>query len=106
MAHERLVGGDRASSDSRLPVRVGRKVDLADDEVDHGVDEVTLVAHVVVQRHGFDPELLRELAHADSLDAAVVGKRDRRAYDALSGQWGSLAHRAVDKLTPYVKLTL
>ena len=106
MADERVVGGDRTRANCGLPVEFGGKLDLADDELDHGIDEVTLVAHVVVQRHGLDAELLRELAHADGLDAAVVGEQDRGAYDALSGQWGSLAHSAVDKLTPYVTLTL
>jgi hypothetical protein len=33
----------------------GGQLDLAEDEVDDAVEDVVLVGHVVVQRHGLDP---------------------------------------------------
>jgi hypothetical protein len=63
-----------------------RKVDLAEDVVDHAVQQRVLAGHVVVERHGLDPELVGQLAHAQRGDAVLVGQGDRRAQDPLRGQ--------------------
>jgi hypothetical protein len=86
MAQERVVRRDRALPDRLLPVRVRRELDVTHDEVDHGVDEVALVVHVVVQRHGFDPEVFCELPHTERVEPAVVGKRDGSAHHPVSRQ--------------------
>ena len=54
-----------------------RQIDLAEHEIDHAVEEVVLVGHVVVQRHRLDPELVAEPAHAQRRDAVLIGKGDR-----------------------------
>src|SRR6185295_17901058 len=64
-------------------VALGRHLDLARHRVDDPVQEVVLVGHVVVERHRLDAELLTELAHAERLEPALVGERDRRAQDPL-----------------------
>jgi hypothetical protein len=53
-----------------------RQLDLAEDEVDDGVEKFVLVRYVVVDRHRFDAELVRERADGQSWDAAGVGDRD------------------------------
>ena len=61
----------------RLPVGSARgQVDLAEDQVDHAVEELVLVGHMVVQRHGLDPEGVAELAHTERRDPALVGEGD------------------------------
>ena len=57
-------------------VSVGGQVDLAEDQVDHAVEDVVLVGDVVVERHRLDAELLREPAHRERADALRVGQRD------------------------------
>ena len=70
-----------------LPSHVsGRQADLAEHDVDHAVEQVALVGHVVVQRHRFHPEHLAELAHAEGRDAAVVGERDRSTQHLVAAQ--------------------
>ena len=72
----RAAGGEDPLAHRRLPVRVlDRRIDLGDDHVDHPVQEFVFVGHVLVQRHRDDAELLREPAHAERLDAALVGHR-------------------------------
>ena len=51
-------------------------VDLAEDEVDHAIDDRFLVGDVVVDRHRLDVELGCELADGEALDADLVGEID------------------------------
>jgi hypothetical protein len=44
---------------------------------------------VVVERHRLDAELFRELAHAERLDAARVGERNRRVQGSVASERGS-----------------
>jgi len=82
---ERGTGRDGALEQFGLPVPVrGGWVDLAEDDVDHPVEEVRLVGDVVVERHRLDFELLGELAHRQLLGPALVGQDDRRTQDAVS----------------------
>ena len=84
MTQEDRPGGDRPLTHGLLPVeRVGGQGDLGDDEVDHAVEHVVLVGHVVVERHRFDPEPQSELAHGQCVDALLVGKRDGGAQHPL-----------------------
>jgi NAD(P)-dependent dehydrogenase (short-subunit alcohol dehydrogenase family) len=53
-------------------------------QVDHAVEQVVLVRDVVVERHGFDPQRAAELAHAEPLEAALVGEVDAGAQDAFA----------------------
>ena len=74
----------------RLPVgAVGADRDLADHGIGHAVQEVVLVAHVRVEGHRLDAQLLRELAHADGLDAVAVGELDGGRHHPLPGQLGA-----------------
>jgi hypothetical protein len=91
VAQEHLVGRDRASTNRCLPVGRGGQIDLAHDQVDHAVHEVSLVRDVLVQRHRLDPELLGEPAHAERLDPALVGKRDPRAQHTVPCSRGAEA---------------
>ena len=97
---------------------LGCRLDLGEDGVDHAVEQVLLAAHVVVERHRFDPELLPKAAHAERLDSLTIGKVDRGAEHPLAIQRltpcggrspvRSRAHsrpigtRMLDMLTPYV----
>ena len=75
VAEECLADGDCPVAHGGLPVTVeGRHADLAEDDVDHGVDEVVLVGDVAIERHRPDAELLPEAAHGEGLDPAIVGK--------------------------------
>jgi hypothetical protein len=44
--------------------------------VDHAVEQVVLVPHVLVERHRLDTEPLPELAHGQRPDAGLVRERD------------------------------
>ena len=63
-----------------------RRVDLADDEVDHAVEQFVLVRDVLVQRHRDDAQLLGQVAHADRVDPAAVGHRHGGGQHALPVQ--------------------
>ena len=81
----------------RLPVGAdGRQFDLAENDVDHPVEDVVLVGHVVVQRHGLDAHLLRESAHGERPDSFSVGESNRDLQRALPAEWDT---RHVDNLT-------
>src|SRR5207237_10224562 len=67
----------------------GLEVDLAEDDVDHAVQELLLVPHVVVERHRLDPHLLSQVAHAQRLDALAVGQGNGGPEDSLPAQLGS-----------------
>lgn len=67
-----------------LPVGVaGRGFDLIDDDVDHAVQELFLVGNVLVERHRYDAQFLREVAHAQRLDPGRVGERDGGPQHAI-----------------------
>ena len=55
-----------------------RELDLAEDDVDHAVEELVLVGDVLVERHRHDAELLREAAHAERLRARPRRRARRR----------------------------
>ena len=82
----------------RIAVRqstpLGGQVDLAEDEVDHAVEEVALVGDVVVERHRLDAEDLAELAHAQRRDPRLVGERDSGAQHSIARQRCSPRQRA------------
>jgi hypothetical protein len=78
---------DRPRAQGRLPVAVRRRgFDLAEDDVDHAVEQVVLAGDVVVERHRLDAELLRELAHGHGLEAASVREGDRGTQHPFSAQ--------------------
>ena len=71
----------------RLPVGVqDGAADLADHGVGDAVEQVLLVAHVVVERHRVEAQLLGELAHAERLDAFPVSELDRGYEQAFPAQ--------------------
>ena len=77
MTEERATSREDPRSYRRLPVgSFERRVDLADDDVDQGVQKLVLVGHVPVERHRDDVERLRELPHAQRLDASLIGEGD------------------------------
>jgi len=85
MPVERFARRDRSLAQLRLPVAAGQgRLDLAEDDVDHPVEEVVLVVDVVVERHRLDAELLGELAHRELLRPALVGQGDRSVKHPLS----------------------
>jgi hypothetical protein len=57
-------------------VRRGQR-DLAEHEVDHAVEDLVLAGDVVVERHRLDVQAVREPAHGQRGDAALVGQGDR-----------------------------
>src|SRR4029450_4342067 len=85
---------DRADRDGPLPhgrlpvVLAGGQFDLAEDRVDHAVEEVAFVGDVVVERHRGAAEVLAELAHAEGLDAVLVGEVDGGGQHPRSGPGG------------------
>jgi NADPH:quinone reductase-like Zn-dependent oxidoreductase len=56
VAQERASGREHPLADGRLPVGPAGWVDLADDDVDHAVQQLVLVGHVLVQRHRDNPQ--------------------------------------------------
>ena len=87
MARENLAGRDRPLAHGRLPVDACVwQTDLAEQEIDHAVNDLALVAHVAIQRHRLDAELLGELAHAERLDAFLVGQLEGSAQHPLAAQ--------------------
>ena len=65
---------------SGMPVGTSNSVVI---ELDHPVEDVVLVRHVVVERHRLDAEPAAEAAHREGLDAVLVRELDRRAEDPL-----------------------
>src|SRR5438445_13136446 len=96
MTDERRVRGDGAAADCDVPAAVIRKLDLADDAVDHRVDEVTFVRDVVVERHRLDAERLRELSHREGFEPVAIGERDRLVEDAVAVEWSLLRRHLTD----------
>jgi hypothetical protein len=104
VAVERLAGREGAAAHRGLPVDLERgRLDLTEDDVDHPVDQLDLVGHVVVERHRRDAQLVGELAHRQRLEPVAVGEGHGGLEDALSAEWGSGlgAHsRRVVRFTP------
>ena len=87
VAREHFAGRDRPLAHGRLPVHSAwRQTDLGEHEIDHAVHDVALVAHVAVQRHRLDAQLLGELAHAERLDAILIGTVEGGAQHSLTAQ--------------------
>src|SRR5438309_8383286 len=91
--------------DSGLPIGSGgRRIDLADDHIDHSVQELFLVGHMLVERHRDDPQLLSEISHAQCFDPDVIGKGDGGAEHPVPTQLD--AAPSLDLLShPYFLLT-
>ena len=64
-----LAGGEGPLPHGRTPAGVGRHLDLGEHGVDHPVEDVLLVGHVLVQRHRHHAQLLGKLPHAQRLDS-------------------------------------
>jgi hypothetical protein len=90
VARQRLARRDGPASHGRPPVLVDRRrLDFAEDDVDHPIEELILVRHVLVERHRHHAELLREPAHAEPVKAVLVGER-----------YGSLEHKRSTQASP------
>jgi hypothetical protein len=77
MARERLSCRGRPLPQFRLPLPfAGWQFNLAEDEVDQAVQEVGLVRHMVVEQHRFHAEDLSEPAHAQVVDAVLIGQSE------------------------------
>ena len=77
------------SNRSRTPEPSGNETSrLADDPVVHQVEEIGLGGDVGVERHGADPEALRDPAHRDRVHALLVGDLDRGGDDVVQGKAG------------------
>jgi hypothetical protein len=79
VARERGPRRERPLAQLLLPVAVrGGRLDLAEDQVDHAVEQVVLVRDVVVERHRLHAELLGDVAHRELRRATLVGQGHRR----------------------------
>ncbi len=87
VAGQHVAHGKRPLPHRLSPAVVRRgQFDLGEDQIDHPVQQVLLVGHVVVQGHRLDPDGLAQLAHAERLQTAGVGEFDRGAQDPLPGE--------------------
>jgi len=93
MAAQDLPGGDgpppHGCPPAGFPVTgpgPGRQVDLAEDDVDHPVEQVALAGDVVVQRHRLHAERLPQLAHAERGHPGLVGEGYRGAQHPVPVQ--------------------
>ena len=87
MPQHDVPGGEDLSAQRVLPVPAGGlDFDLADHDLDRAVQQLVLVLHVPVERHGLDAELLAEPAHAQGIDAAAIGEVHGRSKDPLPGE--------------------
>jgi hypothetical protein len=92
MAQQRRPRRQDPRTDAVPPVLVWASgFDLAHDVVDHRVEELVLVGHVLVERHGDDVEALGQVAHAQRLDADLVGEGHRGLDDVVALKPGALA---------------
>jgi len=109
VAEEDVMGGDGAFAHGGAPIGADcGGFDFADDEVGDAVEDFVFVCDVVVEGHGFDAELLGELAHGEGVEALGVGEVEGGAEDAVSGEGGAarggrrvalLGHRSRFSLT-------
>ena len=85
MAQQPRAGRDRAVALRGRPVGSGgRRVYLAADEVHDAIEDGLLVGHVVVERHHLEPEASGQVAHAQRVDALVVGEFHASRDDAVA----------------------
>jgi len=83
----RLAGRERAPAHRGSPVDLGRgELDLAEDDVDHAVEELLLVRDVVVERHRAGAELVRKPANRQRLEPLALRERNRGLEHALPAQ--------------------
>jgi len=61
-------------------------IDLADDDIEHSVEELFFVGYMLVERHRDDAELIGELAHAQRIDPGLVGQDHGRPQHAVLAQ--------------------
>jgi hypothetical protein len=74
---ERRPRGHGTLAHRRPPALVaGGQRDLGEHQVDHAVEDVALVGDVVIERHRFDAECLREPPHGHGVDPLRVGEFD------------------------------
>ena len=69
----------------RLPLRAGQLVgglNLGHEPIGHQVEQLVLIADVVVEGHGGDPQPWGQLAQADRFDPGLVGHAHRLVDDA------------------------
>ena len=66
-----------------------RQVDAPHDGIDHRVQQIVLVADMVVKRHRLHPQLPSQSAHAQAFHAACIGQRKCHLGDPGAGQAGS-----------------
>src|SRR6266508_6039150 len=77
MAPQSLPNREAARAQLRLPCTTHeRGVDLAEDDVDHAVEEILLVREVPVEGHRRSVKVLSEVAHAARLEATRVRESD------------------------------
>ena len=62
------------------------QVNLADDDVDHAVQQIVLVGDMVVERHRLDRQLLAEPTHAQRVDPLSVRELDGSRQHAFPVQ--------------------
>jgi hypothetical protein len=94
MAQQDLASGEDPLPDRLLPAGSGRGhpefgngvVDLPGDDLDDPVQDLFLAGDVVVEGHRFGPEFLREAAHRERPQAALVGELDRGPQHPLPAQ--------------------
>jgi hypothetical protein len=61
-----------------LPAGLG---DPGIDSVDHQIEQLRSVDHVIVEPHRTDAELIGELANRQSIEAVLISHPDRRSGD-------------------------
>jgi hypothetical protein len=87
MACENRSDRHRPPSHRGLPVdAVARQFDLVEHRVDHGVEQLLLVRHVVVERHRARVEHTGQPSHAQPVDPLAVGEPDRLRHHPLRAQ--------------------
>jgi hypothetical protein len=65
--------------------RLGER-ELLHHAFDHRVQQIVLVAHVVVQRHGLDSDLARDAAHRDRVQPLGFHQTERGLGDPVPGE--------------------
>src|SRR3954447_15908128 len=87
MAQHRAPGRQDPGAERRFPLAdFGRAADLAEDDVDHPVEDVLLVRDVVVEGHRFHAELCPQAPHADRVDPLAVRQINGGRQDSLARQ--------------------
>jgi len=101
-----LSRGEDSLPDRALPIDSGDgRIDLADDDIEHSVEELLFVGHMLVEGHRYDAQLIGEPSHAERLDPGAVCQGYSGAQHAIPAQGdparrlGFLSH--LTKRTPY-----